>query len=81
MKAIYIQNYYLATASELKMIPNVLNEKWASRIVDNPIFVKYVKTLKNNSWCFFLEEYINGIKLSDLLQTMKLFDLITFCIF
>ena len=81
MKAIYIQNYYLATASELKMIPNILNEKWASRIVDNPIFVKYVKTLKNNSWCFFLEEYINGIKLSDLLQTMKLFGSITFCIF
>ena len=81
MKAIYIQNYYLASVSEGKMIPNILNEKWASRMIDNPFFVKYVKTLKNNSWCFFLEEFINGIKLSDLLQTAKLFGSISFCIF
>ena len=81
MKAIYIQNYYLATASEGKMIPNILNEKCASRIIDNPFFVKYVKTLKNNSWCFFLEEYINGITLSELFQTVKIFGSITFCTF
>ena len=81
MKAIYIPNFYLATASEGKMIPNILNEKWASRIIDNLFFVKYVKTLKNNSWCFFLEEYINGIKLSELLQTVKLSGSISFCIF
>ena len=81
MKAIYIQNYYLATVSEIKMIPNILNEKNASRIIDNPFFVKYVKTLKNNSWCFFLEEYINGVTLSELFQTVKLFGSITFCSF
>ena len=81
MKAIYIQNYYLATVSEGKMIPNILNEKLASRIIDNPFFVKYVKTLKNNSWCFFLEEYINGITLFELMQTVKLFGSISFCSF
>jgi len=81
MKAIYIQNYYLATVSEGKMIPNILNEKWASRMIDDPFFIKYVKTLKNNSWCFFLQEFINGVKLSDLLQTVKLFGSISFCIF
>jgi cGMP-dependent protein kinase len=63
------------------MIPNILNEKNASRIIDNPFFVKYVKTLKNNSWCFFLEEYINGVTLSELFQTVKLFGSITFCSF
>ena len=81
MKAIYIQNYYLATASEIKMIPNILNEKNASRIIDNPFLVKYVKTLKNNSWCFFLEEYINGVTLSELFQTVGLFGSTTFCSF
>ena len=81
MKAIYIQNYYLATVSEGKMIPNILHEKLASRIIDNPFFVKYVKTLKMNSWCFFLEEYINGVSLFNLLQTFKLFGSFTFCSF
>ena len=81
MKAIYIQNYYLATASDIKMIPNILNEKNASRVIDNPFFVKYVKTLKNNSWCFFIEEYINGVTLSELFQTVKLFGSTTFCSF
>ena len=81
MKAIYIQNYYLATVSEGKMIPNILHEKLASRIIDNPFFVKYVKTLKMNSWCFFVEEYINGISLFGLMQAYKLFGSITFCSF
>ena len=81
MKAIYIQNYYLATVSEFKMIPNILNEKLASRIIDNPFFVKYVKTLKNNSWCFFIEEYIQGISLYDLFQNVKLAGSISFCCF
>ena len=81
MKAIYIQNYYLATASDIKMIPNILNEKNASRVIDNPFFVKYVKTLKNNSWCFFIEEYINGVTLSELFQTVTLFGSTTFCSF
>lgn len=52
MKAIYIQNYYQASTFEGKIIPNVLNEKSASKVLDNPFLLKYVKTLKNNSWCF-----------------------------
>ena len=81
MKAIYIQNYYLSTASEGKVIPNILNEKYASKIIDNPFLVKYVKTLKNNSWCFFIEEYIPGLSLYELIQVAKPFGSVTLCTF
>ena len=81
MKAIYIPNYYYTNSSEGTMIPNILNEKTASRIIDNPFLVKYVKTLKNTSWCFFLEEYVNGITLSELYHVVKLSGSITFCSF
>ena len=81
MKAIYIQNYYQASTFEGKIIPNVLNEKSASKVLDNPFLIKYVKTLKNNSWCFFVEEYINGITLSELFQMCQPFGSISFCRF
>ena len=81
MKAIYIQNYYQASTFEGKIIPNVLNEKSASKILDNPFLIKYVKTLKNNSWCFFVEEYINGITLSELFRMCQPFGSISFCRF
>ena len=81
MKAIYIQNYYQASTFEGKIIPNVLNEKSASKVLDNPFLIKYVKTLKNNSWCFFVEEYINGITFSELFRMCQTFGSITFCRF
>ena len=81
MKAIYIQNYYQASTFEGKIIPNVLNEKSASKVLDNPFLLKYVKTLKNNSWCFFVEEYINGITLSELFRMCQPFGSISFCRF
>ena len=81
MKAIYIQNYYQASAFEGKIIPNVLNEKSASKVLDNPFLLKYVKTLKNNSWCFFVEEYINGITFSELFRMCQPFGSISFCRF
>ena len=81
MKAIYIQNYYQASTFEGKIIPNVLNEKSATKVLDNPFLIKYVKTLKNNSWCFFVEEYINGITLSELFSMCQPFGSISFCRF
>ena len=81
LKAIYIQNYYQASAFEGKSTPNVLNEKSASKRLDNPFFIRYVKTLKNSCWCFFVEEYINGIVLSEYIRMCKPFHSIEFCRF
>ena len=74
MKAIYIQTFYQPSAFEGKAVRNVLNEKEASKIIDNPFLVKYVKTLKNQNWCFFVSEYINGILLSEYIRMCKPFN-------
>ena len=68
MKAFYVQKFYQASAFEGKAVRNVLNEKEASKIMDNPFLLKYVKTLKNSNWCFFIEEFINGILLSEYIR-------------
>ena len=81
LKAIYIENYYQSNTFECKAIPNGLNEKCASKILDNPFLIHYVKTLKNSNWCFFIEEYINGISLSEYLKICKNFYSIPFCKF
>ena len=81
LKAIYIDNYYQSNTFECKAIPNGLNEKCASKILDNPFLIHYVKTLKNSNWCFFIEEYINGISLSEYLKICKNFYSIPFCKF
>ena len=74
MKAIYIQTFYQPSAFEGKAVRNVLNEKDASKILDNPFLVKYIKTLKNQNWCFFISEYINGILLSEYIRMCKPFN-------
>ena len=81
LKAIYIQNFYQSNTFECKIIPNALNEKCASKILDNPFLIHYTKTLKNSNWCFFIEEYINGITLSEYLNICKTFNSILFCKF
>ena len=81
LKAIYIQNFYQSNTFECKIIPNGLNEKCASKILDNPFLIHYIKTLKNSNWCFFIEEYINGITLSEYLNICKTFNSINFCKF
>ena len=81
VKSIYIQNYYQSNTFECKVIPNGLNEKTASKILDNPFLIRYVKTLKNSNWCFFIEEYINGITLYEYLNICKTFHSILFCKF
>ena len=73
MKAFYIQKFYQASAFEGKAVRNVLNEKEATKIMDNPFLLKYVKTLKNSNWCFFVEEFINGILLSEYIRMCKPF--------
>ena len=73
MKAFYIQKFYQASAFEGKAVRNVLNEKEASKVMDNPFLLKYVKTLKNSNWCFFIEEFINGILLSEYIRMYKPF--------
>ena len=81
VKAIHIQNYYQSNTFECKIIPNGLNEKCASKILDNPFLIHYVKTLKNSNWCFFIEEYINGITLEEYIDICKPFYSISFCKF
>ena len=74
MKSIYIQTFYQASAFEGKAVRNVLNEKDASKVLDNPFLIKYVKTLKNQNWCFFVSEFINGILLSEYIRMCKPFN-------
>ena len=81
VKAIYIQNYYKSNTFEYQIIPNGLNEKCASKILDHPFLIHYVKTLKNSNWCFFIEEYINGITLEEYINICKPFNSISFCKF
>ena len=45
-----------------------VNERRIMLTIDHPFIVKMVKTLKNDYFCFFLIEYINGISLEDYLR-------------
>ena len=47
----------------------ILNEKRIMLSIDHPFIVKMVKTMKNNNYCFFLLEYINGKNLEEYLST------------
>ena len=82
VKAIRIENYFQANAFDNCIsIPNFLYEKEASKILDNPFLVRYVKTLKNQNWCFFVMEYINGISLSEYIKMHKHFGSMPLCKF
>ena len=81
LKAIYIQTFYQASAFEGKSVRNVLNEKDASKLLDNSFLVKYVKTLKSENWCFFISEFINGILLSEYIRMFKPFNNIEITLF
>ena len=41
--------------------------------LDHPFIVQMVKTMRNNYFCFFLLEYIDGINLDNLIEKKKLF--------
>ena len=42
-----------------------LNERRVMLALDHPFIIKLVKTLKNDLFCFFLLEYVNGINLDE----------------
>lgn len=46
-------------------------EKKIMLALDHPFVMKYVKSLKNESYCFFLLEFINGKNLDDYLTERK----------
>ena len=46
-----------------------VNERRVMLTLDHPFIVKMVKSLKNNLYCFFLIEFVNGKNLSDYLST------------
>ena len=48
-----------------------VNERKILLSLDHPFIVKMVKTLKNNSFCFFLMEFINGKNLDDYLTRVR----------
>jgi cGMP-dependent protein kinase len=41
--------------------------------IDHPFIIKLVKTMKNDKYCFYLMEFINGKNLDDILSERKLF--------
>lgn len=46
-------------------------EKKIMLAIDHPLILKYVKSLKNETYCFFLLEFINGKNLDDYLTERK----------
>lgn len=46
-------------------------EKKIMLALDHPFILKYVKTMKNDTYCFFLLEFINGKNLDDYLSERK----------
>jgi len=46
-------------------------EKKIMQALDHPFILKYVKSLKNDSYCFFLIEFINGKNLDEYLTDRK----------
>jgi cGMP-dependent protein kinase len=42
--------------------------------IDHPFIIKLVKTMRNNNFCFFLMEFINGKNLDDILSARKSFN-------
>lgn len=47
----------------------VLSEKKVLCSLDHPFIVKMVKTLQNENWCFFLQEYISGKNMTEYFET------------
>ena len=70
MKAVYVNEMI----NNNNLIQNLINEKKASKSLDNNFIVKYVKTFKINSWVFFIEEYIKGITLRDYIEMINQFN-------
>jgi cGMP-dependent protein kinase len=48
-----------------------ISEKKIMQQIDHPFIIKYVKSLKNENYCFFLLEFINGKNMDDYLTERK----------
>ena len=70
IKAIYVGDISKGKISD-KMVKKLVNEKKISKRLNHPFLIHYVKTLKNNQWCFFIEEYIHGITLQEYIEMCK----------
>lgn len=49
--------------------------------LDHPFIVQMVRTFKNNYFCFFLLEYVNGLNFDEFLQKRKIIKNVNSCIF
>ena len=72
------QNFYSIKAISRKkanlqpiLSQYIISEKKIMLLLDHPFIVKLVKTLKNNLFCFFLLEYVNGIGMNEYLKNRK----------
>ena len=53
------------------IVNKVIHEKKAMKYLNHPFMITYVKTLKSNRWCFFIEEFIQGITLQEYIDMGK----------
>ena len=65
-----IKSIPLQKIMQLDMYECITNEKNALRMLDHNFILKQVKTLKNSDNIFFLNEYIKGKHLNDILKEM-----------
>ena len=63
-----IKSIPLQKIMQLDMYECITNEKNALRMLDHNFILKQVKTLKNSDNIFFLNEYIKGKNLNDILK-------------
>ena len=49
--------------------------------LDHPFIVQMVRTFKNNYFCFFLLEYVNGLNFDEFLQKRKIIKNVNSCVF
>lgn len=72
------KNLYAIKAISRKYISNqnglveyLLSEKNIMQLIDHPFILRYIKSLKNEKFCFFLLEFINGQNLDEFLRIKK----------
>ena len=65
-----IKSIPLQKIMQLDMYECITNEKNALRMLDHNFILKQVKTLKNSDNIFFLNEYIKGKNLNDILKEL-----------
>ena len=57
--------------SQKKLAKYFLSEKRIMQSLDNPFILRFVKSLKNEHFCFFLLEFINGENMDNFLRVKK----------